>query len=90
MSKKKVKQRAETQIQQETLQQETESEETIETPEVEAKAGNKWSFPTVSRCPRCGTTDTICRRTDNKLGRQYRICKRAVCRKTYTVFGEKV
>jgi len=50
----------------------------------------KWSFPTVSRCPRCGTTETICRRTDNKLGRQYRICKRAVCRKTYTVFGEKV
>jgi len=75
MSKKKKK--IEAQVQ----------EETINTTE---KPQKRWSFPTVSKCPRCGLTDTICRRTDNKLGRQYRICQRAVCRKTYTVFGEKV
>jgi len=50
----------------------------------------KWAFPTVSRCPRCGSTDTICRHTNNKLGRQYRQCQRAICRKNYTVDGKLV
>ncbi len=47
----------------------------------------RYSFPTVSRCPRCGTTDTICRRTDSQNGRQYRQCTRAICRFNYSVNG---
>ena len=50
----------------------------------------KYSFPTVSKCPRCGTTETKATHTDGKNGRQYRQCQRAICRKNYTVEGEIV
>jgi hypothetical protein len=50
----------------------------------------KWSFETVSKCPRCGTTDTLAHRTDSKSGKQYRQCQRAICRRKYTVLGKKV
>jgi hypothetical protein len=61
-----------------------------EKPEKPKNRERKWSFGTVSKCPRCGTTDTICRRTDNKIGRQYRQCQRAICRWKYSVQGKKV
>jgi hypothetical protein len=54
------------------------------------KKQKQWSFPTVSKCPRCGTTDTICARTDPKMGWQYRKCQRAICRHRYRVQGVKV
>ena len=50
----------------------------------------RWSFPTVSKCPRCGSTNTICRRTDIQNGWQYRQCRQAICRKNYPVKGEKI
>ena len=50
----------------------------------------QWSFPTISRCPRCGSDNTIATRTDTKKGWQYRLCRQAVCRKSYPVKGEKV
>jgi len=49
-----------------------------------------WSFPTVTRCPRCGSTDTICRRTDVQKGVQYRKCRMAVCHYNFCVRGKKV
>ena len=64
------------------------TEESVEmTPKKKRK---QWSFPTVSKCPRCGTTDTICRHTDSQNGWQYRQCQRAICRHKYTVRGTKV
>lgn len=51
------------------------------------KKKRKYSFPTVSRCPRCGATDTIATSTQGKV--QYRRCLRAVCRHTYHVIGPK-
>ena len=56
------------------------------------KAGSKrrrqYAFLTLSRCPRCKTTDTVATSTQGKV--QYRRCLRAVCRWTYTVMGTKV
>jgi len=48
----------------------------------------KYSFPTVSQCPRCRGTDTRARSTQGKV--QYRICLAAVCRKRYAVIGTKI
>ena len=50
----------------------------------------RYAFPTVSRCPRCGALDTICRHTDSKKGWQYRKCQRAVCHHTYIVRGNQI
>jgi len=79
------------------VRDETKNDETLPTEDVEEKAKAKpkkkqkqWSFPTVSKCERCGTTDTICRHTDTKNGRQHRQCQRAICRHKYTVRGTKV
>ncbi len=56
----------------------------------EVKPQKKWAFPTVSKCPRCGSTDTKATHTDNNLGRQYRKCQRAICRKNYSVDGVEI
>jgi hypothetical protein len=48
----------------------------------------QYSFPTKSRCPRCGALDTIARRT--KGDTQYRECQRAICRHRYAVKGTAV
>jgi len=82
---------------------EIETEEIVETPEiekeeivkpdpteVETRGQKKWSFPTASKCPRCGITDTICRNTNIITGTQYRQCQRAICRYNYSVKGTKV
>lgn len=58
---------------------------------IDKPAGKKrirYSFPTVSRCPRCRTTDTVATSTQGKI--QYRRCLRAICRWTYQVIGKKV
>ena len=55
---------------------------------VAEKDGAKWSFPSVSRCPRCGATDT--KALSTQRDRQYRECTRAVCRRRFTVLGKKV
>ncbi len=49
---------------------------------------DSYSFPTRSRCPRCGAIETEAYRTDGKV--QYRRCRRAVCRINYQVIGTKV
>jgi transcription elongation factor Elf1 len=54
------------------------------------KPQKKWAFPTVSKCPRCGATETKATHTDSKLGRQYRQCQRGICRKNYSVEGTEV
>lgn len=54
------------------------------------KRQRRWSFETVSKCPRCGSTDTVVRRTDSKKGRQYRLCQRAICRYRYSVTGKRI
>jgi hypothetical protein len=48
----------------------------------------RYAFPTVSRCPRCGSTDTRAYATKGKI--QYRRCQMPVCRWTYTVIGQKI
>jgi len=71
---------------------EVETEEIVkpDPTEVETRGQKKWSFPTVSRCQRCGSTDTICRNTNIITGTQYRQCQRAICRYNYSVKGTKV
>lgn len=61
------------------------SEENKKTCETERQ---RWAFPTVNRCPRCGANDT--QATSTQGDRQYRRCVRPVCRKTFTIFGKKV
>jgi len=58
--------------------------------QIKEKQQKKWAFPTVSKCPRCGTTETKATHTDGKNGRQYRQCQRAICRKNYSIEGELV
>jgi len=53
-----------------------------------AKSKQKYSFPTVSVCPRCLGTQTRARSTQGKV--QYRICLAPVCRHRYHVIGTKV
>lgn len=48
----------------------------------------KYSFPTVSQCPRCRGTQTRAVSTQGKV--QYRKCMAPVCRWRYTVIGTKV
>ena len=49
---------------------------------------NEYAFPTKSRCPRCGGTDTRAVSTQNN--RQYRECQTPVCRYKYSITGEKI
>jgi len=52
------------------------------------KAGVIYVFPTKSRCPRCGTTDTVATSTQGAV--QYRRCRRGICRHKYAVRGAKI
>lgn len=54
----------------------------------EKNAETVYSFPTRSRCPRCGSLDTVA--TGKNQDVQYRQCRMAVCRQRYTVIGQKV
>jgi len=47
-----------------------------------------WSFPTVSRCPRCRGCNTRAVSTQKNV--QYRKCMAPVCQKKYTVIGTRV
>jgi len=57
----------------------------------EPKADKKvFSFPSKSRCPRCGTMNTR-RVGENRGGNiQYRVCTAPVCAKRYSEFGKEV
>lgn len=57
-------------------------------PEEPKEEKQRYSFPTVARCPKCGRTDT--RRTSQYKDRQYRQCKGAVCRKRFSVPGKLI
>lgn len=57
-------------------------------PEPVVEVALVWSFPTRSRCPRCGSAQTRSYRVEN--GVQYRECLSAVCRKRYRVDGELI
>ena len=60
----------------------------IETQEPAKKKKDVYSFPTKSRCPRCGSTDTLALSTNGD--RQYRRCQMAVCKWRYAVRGKKI
>ena len=47
----------------------------------------RYSFPTVSRCPRCGSTNTRAYSTKKQV--QYRVCLAPICRHKYSVYGQK-
>ena len=47
-----------------------------------------YSFPTRSRCPRCGAPDTKATSTQGEI--QYRECIRPVCRHTFKVQGSRI
>jgi Zn ribbon nucleic-acid-binding protein len=51
-------------------------------------ARERFSFRTVSKCPRCGTTDTQAVSTQGNV--QYRTCRRIGCLHHYTVIGQRV
>lgn len=61
-------------------------------PLVERDAGQRkvvYEFPGKGRqCPRCKCWDTQARSTQGNV--QYRICRRAICRQSYTVIGVAV
>ena len=57
-------------------------------PEKPKKKKVKYAFPSKSRCPRCGSTQTVTLSTQKNV--QYRKCQMAVCRWTYTVVGGKI
>ena len=47
--------------------------------DVETSDGRvRYAFPTVVRCPRCDTVNTVARATNGPV--QYRMCRNAVCR----------
>lgn len=52
------------------------------------KDAQEFSFPTKSRCPRCGGMQTNA--TTTREGKQYRTCASAVCRNRYCVAGTPV
>jgi len=60
----------------------------VDKPAGKKKKKIRYAFPTVSRCPRCKTTDTVAYRTAKNI--QYRRCLRAICRWSYSVRGKKV
>ena len=45
-----------------------------------------YSYPSRSKCPRCGTVDT--KATSTHRGTQYRKCLGAICRHKYAVKGD--
>jgi hypothetical protein len=48
----------------------------------------RYSFPTVSSCPRCRGTATRATSTQGRV--QYRKCMAPVCQKRYTVIGTEI
>lgn len=52
------------------------------------KSKIRYSFPTVSICPRCGGTQT--RAVSTQMNVQYRVCQAPICRHRYTVIGSEV
>lgn len=46
------------------------------------------AFPTKSRCPRCGNTETRCVGTDGPI--QHRACSAPICRHRWKVVGQKI
>jgi len=52
------------------------------------KADVVYSFPSRSRCPRCGSAGTSSYSTDKD--KQYRKCQGPLCRKNYCVIGEAI
>lgn len=50
--------------------------------------GVRWSFPTRSKCPRCGGFYT--RATSTQGNVQYRKCMIPICQKRYSVLGKKI
>jgi len=48
----------------------------------------EYAFPTKSRCPRCGVSDTIAVSTAKNI--QYRKCRQGICRQTYKVVGTEL
>lgn len=59
-----------------------------EAPAVATTAGVVYSFPTVARCPRCGSLAT--RRRADHGGTQYRECKAPICGKKFAIKGTPV
>ena len=56
--------------------------------EILKKSKEVYAFPTKSRCPRCGSTDTEA--TSTQDGIQYRKCKRGICNWKYWTRGTKI
>ncbi len=56
------------------------------------KAGDvvkkQYSFPTKALCPRCKTADNYA--ADTARGRQYRTCRRGICRHKWVVHGTEL
>jgi hypothetical protein len=50
--------------------------------------GDEYAFPTKSRCPRCGGTNT--KAVSTQGNRQFRECQTPVCRFKYSVEGTKI
>ncbi len=48
----------------------------------------EYAFPTKVRCPRCKTTDNV--RVSSEGPVQYRKCRRAHCRWSFKINGERV
>ena len=56
----------------------------VETPQ------RRWIFPSPVQCPRCKQYDTEATHTDSQRGVQYRKCRRATCRRKFSVDGTPV
>jgi len=50
----------------------------------------RWIFPSPTRCPRCQQFDTEATHTDSERGIQYRKCRRATCRRKFSISGPPV
>ena len=73
----------------ETKEPEVEKKESNELPATsDERQATNWAFPTKSACPRCKVLDTEA--TSTQGDRQYRRCRRAVCRHKYSVKGTPV
>lgn len=60
------------------------AQEQKETPE----EAERYSFPTVVRCPRCNSPNTTAYATKGRI--QYRACQGAVCRYRFKAVGKAV